>query len=167
MKRGISSIITLALVIVNLVLTVILIFTFLPSVKKTNNLVDKICSMVDLEIGENSGGDTEITIADLESVTVLFGEEITNVVNLQDGKYARFAATVNINKKADDYETVIGQAEPAMSQIASALNSVVQSYDGDAAQAEIENAATQAVQELFESDAIYSVSFTQYVVATQ
>ena len=46
MKKGISNIIVLALVIVNLVLTVILVFTFLPSIKKTNNLVTKFCIMV-------------------------------------------------------------------------------------------------------------------------
>ena len=50
MKKGISNIIVLALVIVNLVLTVILVFTFLPSIKKTNNLVTKICDIVDLEV---------------------------------------------------------------------------------------------------------------------
>ena len=43
MKKGISNIIVLALVIVNLVLTVILVFTFLPSIKKTNNLVTAFC----------------------------------------------------------------------------------------------------------------------------
>ena len=42
MKKGISNIIVLALVIVNLVLTLILVFTFLPSNKKTNNLLTKI-----------------------------------------------------------------------------------------------------------------------------
>ena len=76
MKKGISNIIVLALVIVNLVLTVILVFTFLPSIKKTNNLVTKICDMVDLEVGADSNKQ-EVTVSDLTSVTVLFGEDTT------------------------------------------------------------------------------------------
>lgn len=166
MKKGISNILVLALVIVNLVLTVILIFTFLPMIKKTNNLVTKICDIVDLEIG-GEGADSQVTVADLESVTVLFGEETTNVVNLKDNNHAKFGATINLNKKSDDYETMKTQIEPAMSQIASAVNRVVQSYDSSATQAEIEVAATAALQELFASDCIYSVSFTQYVVVVQ
>ena len=62
MKKGISNIIVLALVIVNLVLTVILVFTFLPSIKKTNNLVTKICDMVDLEVGADSNKQ-EVTVS--------------------------------------------------------------------------------------------------------
>ena len=94
MKKGISNIIVLALVIVNLVLTVILVFTFLPSIKKTNNLVTKICDMVDLEVGADSNKQ-EVTVSDLTSVTVLFGEDTTNVVNLTNGKLAKFGATIN------------------------------------------------------------------------
>ena len=99
MKKGISNIIVLALVIVNLVLTVILVFTFLPSIKKTNNLVTKICDMVDLEVGADSNKQ-EVTVSDLTSVTVLFGEDTTNVVNLTNGKLAKFGATINLNTKA-------------------------------------------------------------------
>ena len=98
MKKGISNIIVLALVIVNLVLTVILVFTFLPSIKKTNNLVTKICDMVDLEVGADSNKQ-EVTVSDLTSVTVLFGEDTTNVVNHTNGKLANFGATINIKTK--------------------------------------------------------------------
>ena len=164
MKKGISNIFVLALVIVNLVLTVILVFTFLPAIKKTNNLVTKICDIVDLEIGGDKDKDSEVTVADLESVTVLFGEDTTNVVNLKGDAHAKFSATINLNKKSDDYEDMRSQVDPAMSQIASTINRVVQEYDSSASQAEIENAATKALQELFASDLIYSVSFTQYVV---
>ena len=152
MKKGISNIIVLALVIVNLVLTVILVFTFLPSIKKTNNLVTKICDMVDLEVGADSNKQ-EVTVSDLTSVTVLFGEDTTNVVNLTNGKLAKFGATINLNTKAKDYESVKTQVESAMSMI-----------DSTTPQADMEKAATNAVRELFASDTVYSVSFTQYVV---
>lgn len=163
MKKGISNIIVLALVIVNLVLTVILVFTFLPSIKKTNNLVAKICDMVDLEVGADSNKQ-EVTVSDLTSVTVLFGEDTTNVVNLTNGKLAKFGATINLNTKAKDYESVKTQVESAMSMIDSTLMGVIRGFDSTTPQADMEKAATNAVRELFASDTVYSVSFTQYVV---
>ena len=42
MKKGMINFVILALVLVNLVLSVILVFTFVPAVSKTNNLVGKI-----------------------------------------------------------------------------------------------------------------------------
>ena len=146
MKKGISNIIVLALVIVNLVLTVILVFTFLPSIKKTNNLVTKICDMVDLEVGADSN------------------KQEVNVVNLTNGKLAKFGATINLNTKAKDYESVKTQVESAMSMIDSTLMGVIRGFDSTTPQADMEKAATNAVRELFASDTVYSVSFTQYVV---
>ncbi len=42
MKKGMSNIFVLVLVLVNLILTIVLVFTFVPSINKTNNLVNKI-----------------------------------------------------------------------------------------------------------------------------
>ena len=56
MKKGMINFVILALVLVNLVLSVILVFTFVPAVSKTNNLVDKIAKIVDLNV---SGDSTE------------------------------------------------------------------------------------------------------------
>ena len=106
----------------------------------------------------------EVTVSDLTSVTVLFGEDTTNVVNLTNGKLAKFGATINLNTKAKDYESVKTQVESAMSMIDSTLMGVIRGFDSTTPQADMEKAATNAVRELFASDTVYSVSFTQYVV---
>ena len=50
MKKGVINLLILALVLVNLVLSLVLVFTFIPSIKKTNTLVDKICKIIDLDV---------------------------------------------------------------------------------------------------------------------
>ena len=42
MKKNLMSVLILALVFVNIILTAVLAFSIIPSVKKTNQLVDKI-----------------------------------------------------------------------------------------------------------------------------
>ena len=58
MKKNLMSVIILALVLVNLVLTAILTFTIIPQTKKSNQLVDQVCSAIDLEL---ESGDAQAT----------------------------------------------------------------------------------------------------------
>ena len=46
MKKNLMSVIILALVFANFVLTAILMFTVIPQTKKANNLIDQICEAV-------------------------------------------------------------------------------------------------------------------------
>ena len=48
MKKNLMTVIILALVLVNLVLTAILAFTIIPQTRKSNQLIDKIASAIDL-----------------------------------------------------------------------------------------------------------------------
>ena len=50
MKKNLMTVIILALVLVNLVLTAILAFTIIPQTRKSNQLIDKIASAIDLEL---------------------------------------------------------------------------------------------------------------------
>ena len=58
MKKNLMTVIILALVLVNLVLTAILAFTIIPQTRKSNQLIDKIASAIDLELedGRSSSG---------------------------------------------------------------------------------------------------------------
>ena len=72
MKKGMINFVILALVLVNLVLSVILVFTFVPAVSKTNNLVDKIAKIVDLNVSGNSTENGAPSAEDTEPVRSLF-----------------------------------------------------------------------------------------------
>ena len=49
MKKKLISVLILALVFANFVLTAILMFTVLPETQKANTLIEKVCSAIDLE----------------------------------------------------------------------------------------------------------------------
>ena len=53
MKKNLMSVIILALVFANFVLTALLMFTVLPETKKANKMIEDVCNAVDLEL--NSG----------------------------------------------------------------------------------------------------------------
>ena len=50
MKKNLMSVLILALVVANLVLTAILMISVVPQTKKANELVTKVCSAIDLEL---------------------------------------------------------------------------------------------------------------------
>ena len=56
MKKNLITVIILALVLANLILTAILVFTIIPQTKKSNQLIDQVCSAINLELqsGENT-----------------------------------------------------------------------------------------------------------------
>ena len=51
MKKSTLNVITLALVLINLVLTVLLTFSLVSTNKKTNNLITKVSEIIDLDVG--------------------------------------------------------------------------------------------------------------------
>ena len=53
MKKNLISVVILALVFANFVLTALLMFSVLPETKKANTLIEKVCSAIDLDL--NSG----------------------------------------------------------------------------------------------------------------
>ena len=51
MKKSMLNVITLALVLVNLILTVLLTFSLVSTNKKTNSLITKVAEIIDLDAG--------------------------------------------------------------------------------------------------------------------
>ena len=54
MKKSMLNVITLALVLINLILTVLLTFSLVSTNNKTNNLITKVAQIIDLDIGETT-----------------------------------------------------------------------------------------------------------------
>lgn len=173
MKKGMSNIVVLVLVLVNLILTAVLVFTFVPSINRTNNLVNKICEIIDLNVGDNNNvnGD-EITLADLDSRAVRFGAgedaptEITVTLTTgDDGKphHMKLGVILNLNKKHKDYAENSKLIDSAMSNIGSTIVSVVSDYTyAEINREKMEDDILQALRTLFNSDFIYSVEFSQW-----
>ena len=82
MKKSMINFVILALVLVNLVLSVILVFTFVPAVSKTNNLVGKIAKIVDLNVSGDSTENGAPSAEDIEYVQVKFSDDETSQVSV-------------------------------------------------------------------------------------
>ena len=57
MKKSLLNIITVALLVVNLVLSVVMAFSVLPASSKTNEMITKVCTALDLELESTKTGD--------------------------------------------------------------------------------------------------------------
>ena len=68
MKKNLISVLILALLVVNLVLTAILTITILPETKKSNELINQVCSAINLELKSGEGTDAStVPIDDIET----------------------------------------------------------------------------------------------------
>ena len=67
MKKNLISVVILALVFANFVLTALLMFSVLPETKKANTLIEKVCSAIDLDLNSGAAtGTSNISIDDQE-----------------------------------------------------------------------------------------------------
>lgn len=171
MKKSLLQIITLALAVVNLVLTALLIFTCMPAINKTSNLVNKICEIVDLDIQGSSDEPETVDITKLEEVAVTFNGDSTTSLNLKtcdDGKAHVIVVGMSIilNKDHADYKAKQATISSAMSQIDSVVIEVITQYTMDQAinnKEEIRKEILGRLQQLFDSTFIYDVSFTSFI----
>lgn len=168
MKKGMINAITLALTLINLVLTIVMVFVFVPAINKTSNLVDKICTIIDLNVADQDAGKVDLT--KLENVTVMFGEDTQNTVSLKvdkdgDMHYARISVVLSVDTTHVDYATKASAINTSMGLIASKTIDVVSGYTYATADKEaMEKEVLRELQELFDSEFIYSVSFNQFVL---
>ncbi len=113
MKKNILTIVILAATIVNITLSAIILFTIVPKAQRTDSLIQKIVSMIDLEL-ENPDAKSygDVDPADQEYVA-LSGNARTVAMKPAEGdvkiRYTQVSEiTVVLNKKSDKYETIKG-----------------------------------------------------------
>ncbi len=175
MKKNLISVLILALVVVNLVVSAIMLITIYPQAQKSNELIAKIATAIDLELqsGEITSAST-VAIEDIESYQINSGETMT--INLKKGAdgeshYALIAVTLSINTADDDYETkqpLLSTNDDAMKDI---IIKTVQSYtyeewsdDQATVQDEMQDTILEELQDMYDSDFIVAVSFASITV---
>ncbi len=167
MKKNLLTVLILALLLVNIVLTSVLMFSVMSTNKKTAELVTNIATVMNLELtvpGEEQV--TEVSLADTEvyalanSMTVPLKSDGTS----DKTTYMVFDVAFSLNMTHDDYETYGGENMATYdSLIKDAVSTVVSSHtkseceDIETLKAEI----LEAVQDLFQSDFVYKVSISE------
>lgn len=166
MKKNLMTVIILALVLVNLVLTAILAFTIIPQTRKSNQLIDKIASAIDLELEDGSSKDTAaVPVEDIE----VYDIEASFTVNLSpsgDGKdhVAVFSIGLSLNTKSDGYKSIGKEGLKAKETlIKNDINTIVSGYTMEQFREDeqsVKDAILEDLQEMFGSDFIVGVSFS-------
>ena len=166
MKKNLISILILALMVVNVVLTAIMMFSVTGTAKKTNALVSNIASVLNIELGGESevAGETEVKLTDL--VTHDIPDDLTIPLKKgEDGKdhYCIVAVSLMLNKTHPDYETYGANIASQDSLIKSIIIEVIGSHTLEEVKDNSEalrNEILVKLQEAYDSDFIYKVAFS-------
>lgn len=169
MKKNLLSILILALVLVNLVLNIVMIFSVLPAARKTNNMVTKICGILDIELAADEDANKKVSMDKLAVYEISEGATMTiNFKGGEDGKahYLVTAVSISMNTESDGYETYGTTIADKESIIKGEISNVVSSYTMEEYQVDaagIRKEITDNLCDMFESDFIVDVTFSDVV----
>lgn len=104
MKKNLMSILILALLVVNIVLTAIMMFSVTGAMKSTTALVGRIAAVLDLELDLGTD-DTQLSIQDSASYNITDAMTIP-VKPGEDGEqhYVQIAVSIQMDKTHKDYK---------------------------------------------------------------
>lgn len=164
MKKNLISIVILALLIVNIVLTAVMMFSVVSTNKKTAALVTDVAAAVNLDLG---GGEEEeqVEAVSMESIVPYTIADMTIPLKKgEDGKdhYALFNITLSMNNEHDDFKTY-GDLTTREDLIKGQINEVVSQYTLEEISADpqaVKEGILQKIQELFDSDFIFDVTLS-------
>ncbi|MGB8452104.1 MAG: flagellar basal body-associated FliL family protein [Anaerocolumna sp.] len=170
MKRNILTIIILALGILNMILTAVIVFAVVPTTMRTNNLISKVASTIDLELQDPSKDNAEqVNIADIEVYQIPDDLTINLKQDAIDTKshYALVSVSLSVNTKSKDYKILNPTISTNQSAITEIINDEFSKYtvsnvneNKDVIKEEI----LKKIQEYFNSDFIISISVGKLVV---
>lgn len=172
MKKNLISILILALLVVNVVLTAITMFSVTSTNKKTAAVVNDIASILHLELtsgnGENGeNAQPEVSMKD----TVPYAIEEGLTIMLKPGEdekdhAVQVSVSLAMNSKDKGYKTYGEKMDENVSLIKAEINDVFSAYtleeargNEDAIRAEI----LKRIQTMFESEFVYKVTFSSIV----
>ena len=176
MKKNLISIVILALLIVNIVLSAIMMFSVVGASRKTSALVDNIATALNLELSAGTqGGEAAkeaIPMSDIDTYDI--SEKMTIPLKVEmneDGEeevhYFISNITLSMNTKDKGYKKYSADLENRESLIKGEINDVISQHTVDDArnnQAQISEEILARIQKLFDSEFIFNVTFSDTMV---
>ena len=167
MKRNMLSVIILALLIVNVALSAIMMFSVVGTLKKTANLIDGITTALSLEIADPSvEGMEQEEAVEIDSIEVYqIPDQMTiSLAKGADGEqhYCLVSVSLSINTKDPDYEKYGSTIADKEDLIKSEIFSVIQSHSIEEAESNpdmLKEEILERIQNLYYSKFIYNVVF--------
>ena len=131
MKKNILAIIILAATIVNITLSAIMLFTVVPKAQRTDELIQKIVAILNLELENPDASDyAEIPFENRE-VYAIAEEQTINLARAEGdskNRYAFVTITLLINNKSADYKTIQPKLASFEPRIISMVSEEVSAY---------------------------------------
>ena len=165
MKKNLISIMILALLVVNVVLTAVMMFSVTGTAKKTAALVTNIATVLNIEL-DDSEEETDDTVLISDTELVDIGDTLTiPLTQGTDGKDHYFLVDVSLclNTKHEDYATYGTTVSSNTSLFKDIIISVIRSYTLEEAETNteaIKEEILKEIQELYDSTFIYKVTFS-------
>ncbi len=175
MKKNLLSLVILSLLVVNIVLTAVMLFSVLSTNKKTAAIVTDIAGILQLELNSGGDGAGAVSIADTEVYAIaeqtiaLEKEESGTEGGDTKDHFAVVSISLSINMKHEDYEAYGADVVNKEDLIKSEIISVISSYTATEArlpevQEKMCDEILERVQNLYGSTFIYKVSFSNIMV---
>lgn len=168
MKKNLVSIIILALLVVNVILTSVMLFSVTGAMKKTSALIDGISMALSLELGEDTEMAVEAESVPMENIAVYqLAEEMTiPLATGADGKdhFCQLSVSLSMNTKADGYKDYGATVSEKEDLIKGEIVSVVSGYTIEEAKADTDamrESILKRIQNLYGSEFIYNVVFRE------
>lgn len=169
MKKNLISIMILALLIVNIVLSSITLLSVSTTNKKTAALVGDVAAAIKLDLTVPGEQEEEKEAVPMENVVTYDIAEMTLPMKRgEDGKdhYAMLSVTLSMDSKNKDFKAY-GDLSTRESLIKGEINDVVGQYtmdqigeDRHAAEVKMQKEILERIQKLFDSDFIFDVTLS-------
>lgn len=145
MKKSLLTVLTFALVLINLVLTGLMAFAIVPEVKNVNALISKVSSAMDLDmkVANAANGNSTVPLENLATYA-LADKMNVNLKDEGDGKqhFASLSVTIYFDSTSDAYKkysaelTSDSTTKKYDGQIKNIINDVVTTYTVEEMQTE-------------------------------
>lgn len=168
MKKNLMSVLIMALVFVNVVLSAVIMITLVPATKQSNELVTKVCNAIDLELESGKVYNANTIPVDQLDIVKITGEDtvtfnLRNTPGDKDMHYAVASVSISLNKQDDDYSKLQPQIEGKVDLLKEIVMKTFMKYtyeevitsDG---QDKVREDMLEQMQDLFDSDFIVAVT---------
>jgi flagellar FliL protein len=167
MKKNILTIIIMAIVLINTILTAVLIFVIVPTSNKTNQLVTKVASIIDLELESPDKKAAEVAVSDI--VVHELADKLTINLKSTDGEphYALVIVSLSVNSKHEETADLEPKIDENKNEIKEIVTEEFGKYTMDEVKTnknEIKEKVLTRIQEYFQSDFIINVSFGNMIL---
>ncbi len=168
MKKNLLTVLILALVIVNIVLSSIMMVSVISANKKTAELVGSVASALNLEMAvPGSEGEAEPVVSLEDTEVYALPEALMIPLSSADGGtvYFIFELSLSMNSKGDGYKK-LGENITSGSYdtlIKDCVNSVVSTHTEEECRNDFEsirNEILQAIQTMLDYDFVYKVNIS-------